>query len=141
MIGFNHALAGTVIAATVSPAYVPFIALVSHFLMDALPHFGKSEVFKPYAKPFKVLLMFDAILCFSILGAAWWLFPEKWAVMTIGIFFATLPDFLWLIEGKLSWLSPYFTFAKRIQNRESPEGWTYEVLFLCMIVLAIVLIV
>lgn len=141
MIGFNHALAGTVIAATVSPIYVPLIALTSHFVIDALPHFGKSHIFAPYRKPFVALLGVDAVLCFTILGASWWLFPDKWLVMTIGIFFATLPDFLWLIEGKVSWLTPYFSFAKRIQSRESPEGWTYEVLFLCMAVLLIVLIV
>lgn len=141
MIGFNHVAAGAIIAVTVPPPYVPIVALLSHFVMDALPHFGNSETFKPYTKAFKGLLVFDAIMCFSLLGFAWWLVPDKWQIISIGTFFAALPDFLWLLEGKIRWLKPYFTFAKKIQWGETPDGWTYEVIYFALLFSALVYLV
>lgn len=140
MIGFNHALAGALIAVTVPPTYVPLVALASHFVMDAFPHFGKSEIFKPYTRSFKALLVFDAMMCFAVLGCAWWLFSDRWVLVTLGIFFATLPDFLWLIERKVTWASSYFSFARRIQRGESPDGWTYELLTFCLLAVAVALV-
>ena len=131
-------MAGVIIAATVPAPYVPVVALMSHFIMDALPHFGGSELFKPYTKPFKWLLVFDALMCFLVLAGGIWLFPDKWWLMFIGTFFATLPDFLWLIEGKVSWLKKYFAFAKRIQWSETPEGWSYETIYFALLFVALV---
>lgn len=68
MIGFNHVISGVIIGSIAPLPAVPIIALASHFVMDTLPHFGKSEVFKPYNKNFKLLLIFDALMCFIILG-------------------------------------------------------------------------
>ncbi|NLA42790.1 hypothetical protein GX865_01350 [Candidatus Saccharibacteria bacterium] len=137
MIGFNHALAGVIIAATVPAPLVPVVALASHFLMDALPHFGNSVIFKPYTKAFKRLLLVDAVLCTTILAFSFWLFPDKWWLMIIGTFFATLPDFLWLLEGRVKWLQRYFAFAKKIQWSETPEGWTYELIYLSLLFLTL----
>lgn len=140
MIGFNHTLAGVLVGATVSPVYIPVVALFSHFVMDALPHFGKSITFTPYTRPFKALLLLDALACFAVLGFGWWVFPEHRVAVTIGAIFATLPDFLWILEHKVKWLQPYFTFAKKIQWAETPNGWTYELLFFCLFALALVLV-
>lgn len=140
MIGFNHAMTGVIIAATVPPVYVPVVALLSHFVMDALPHFGQSETFKPYTKPFKILLLFDALLCFLVLGFGIWLFPNLWPMMILGTFFATAPDFLWLLKGKVRGLRNYFTFAKKIQWAESPDGWTYELVYFSLMFVALVIL-
>ena len=141
MIGFNHVSAGIIIAATVPAPFVPLVALLSHFVMDMFPHFGNSAVVKPYNRPFKWLLGFDAVLCFLLLAGAIWLFPTLWWVMILGTFFATLPDFLWLLQDKVGWLCPYFRFAKKIQWLESPEGWTYEIAYFALLFIAIIYLV
>lgn len=137
MIGVNHAMAGIIIAAAAPAPFVPALALASHFLMDALPHFGNSATFKPWTKAFKWLLVFDAIMCIAVLSFSIWLFPDKWWLMATGAFFATLPDFLWLLEGKISWLRGYFNFAKKIQWAEIPEGWMYELFYFALLFVTI----
>lgn len=141
MIGFNHAMAGVIVAAVTPAPFVPVVALCSHFVMDAFPHFGNSATCKPYTTSFKWLLVIDALLCTLVLGSSFFLFPDKWWLMIVGTFFATLPDFLWLIEKKVSWMKPYFTFAKRIQWSETPDGWTYEIGYFTLQFLIIVLLV
>ncbi|NLA43656.1 hypothetical protein GX865_05970 [Candidatus Saccharibacteria bacterium] len=137
MIGINHTMAGVIIAATVPAPLIPVAALISHFVMDAFPHFGNSETVKPYTKSFKWLLIFDAFLCFLALAGGFWLFPDKLALLILGTFFATLPDFLWLLKGKIRWLNPYFSFAQKIQWAESPDGWTYEIIYFSLLFLTI----
>ena len=141
MIGFNHAITGVVIGATAPGGLVAPLALLSHFAMDALPHFGRSDTFKPYNKAFKLLLLFDAIMCCGVLLVGLHFIAEKTTAIIMGVFFAALPDFLWLIEGKISALKSYFKFAKAIQRHESPEGWTYEAVFFALMVVLFTLVV
>lgn len=129
MIGFNHTLAGAIIAVTLPAPLVPLVALTSHFLLDSMPHFGNSKRFSPYTTGFKWLLVVDAILCFSSLFFAWWLFPDKWLIITIGAFFATLPDFLWIFQNKTKKFRWFFKFATEIQWGEFPLGWILEVAY------------
>lgn len=130
MIGFNHALAGGVIALTVQdPLLVAPLALASHFALDALPHFGQSDKIKPYNKSFKQMLVFDAIVCFTVLGLLLWRAPELWPAILVGTFFATLPDFIWLLRGEAKWLSWFFKFHSKIQQGERPWGWRLEIIY------------
>ena len=87
MIGFNHVISGVIIGSIAPLPAVPVIALASHFVMDTLPHFGKSEVFKPYNKNFKLLLIFDALMCFIILGFGLCLIPDKKLAIIAGKIF------------------------------------------------------
>ena len=141
MIGFNHVISGVIIGSIAPLPAVPVIALTSHFVMDTLPHFGKSEVFKPYNKNFKLLLIFDALMCFIILGFGLCLTPDKKLAIIAGAFFAALPDFLWLLEGRIKWMEKYFWFAKKIQWGEMPDGWTYELIFFALMVVVFTLII
>lgn len=129
MTGFNHTLAGCIIAVLVPAPLVPFVAFASHFLLDMTPHFGQSERFSPYTRDFKLMLVADAILCFSSLGFAVVLFPSMWLILAIGAFFATLPDFMSLLEGRVLWLNKFFHFATVIQWGERPYGWIFDVLY------------
>jgi hypothetical protein len=129
MIGFNHTLAGAIIAVIIPAPFVPLVAFFSHFLLDMTPHFGRSKTFTPYTKEFKWLLIIDAILCFCSLFFAWWLFPEMWLIIAIGTFFSTLPDFLWLLRGKSKKFQWFFTFAEKIQWGERPWGWILELAY------------
>lgn len=126
MIGFNHTLAGAIIAVVLPAPFVPFVAFLSHFLLDMTPHFGRSKRFSPWTTSFKWLLVGDAILCFASLFFVWWLFPDKWFILTVGAFFSTLPDFLWMFRGKSKKFAWFFDFASIIQWGERPWGWIFE---------------
>ena len=137
MIGFNHALAGSIIGILTPAPFVPVVALASHYLMDMLPHFGEHTRIKPYTRSFKFLLLFDALICFGILATSLYLRPDMYIGIIMGTFFACLPDFLWLIQNKVKtkWGRFYFKFAKKIQWGESPDGWTYEVFAFGLLIL------
>lgn len=146
MTGFNHTLAGSIIAVLVPAPLVPLVALINHFVLDAFPHFGRHPEINPgdrkhYPNIFKYWLVGDALLCFAALFGAWALFPDKWLIITIGAFFAAGPDFLWLLEpyAKAAWAKKFFAFAKWIQWGERPWGWILEIVY--GVALAVALIV
>lgn len=131
MTGFNHTLAGCIVAVVVPAPLTPFVACLSHFLLDATPHFGRHKKIYPYTNAFKWLLIIDAILCFSALGFSIWLFPHLWWLMIICSAASTLPDFMWLLKlsDKFKWLRGFFRFASWIQWGERPYGWIYELVY------------
>lgn len=129
MLGFNHTLAGSIIAVITPAPLVPLVAFVSHFLFDMTPHFGRHPKIYPYTSSFKKLLVLDAVLCFSALAFAVILFPDKWLIIAIGAFFSTLPDFMWIVKGKVSFLNTFFHWAEVIQWGERPYGWIFDVTY------------
>lgn len=129
MTGFNHTLAGCLIAVIVPAPFAPFVALLSHFFFDAMPHFGRSEDFAPYNHNFIMLLILDGILCVAALIFSIWLFPHLWWLMIICSTTSTLPDFMWILRGKVHQLDGFFTFASKIQWGERPWGWMLEVIY------------
>lgn len=138
MLGFNHVLAGSIVAVIVPAPFVPIVALVSHFLLDTFPHFGNSTTIYPYTRRFKILLIADAILCFAGLAFAIYLFPHLAGIIAIGAFFGALPDFLWLWRDKgPKWFQKFLAFANWIQWGERPYGWIFDAFY--ALLLAIVL--
>lgn len=129
MLGFNHTLAGCIIAVITPAPLVPFVAFASHFLLDMTPHFGRSKRVYPYTKQFIWMLILDAILCTLSLFIAISLFPDKWMILAIGAFFATLPDFMWLLKDRVKLLDPFFAFASKIQWAEHPYGWIFDITY------------
>lgn len=129
MTGFNHTLAGALAAVIVPAPIAPIVALVSHFIFDAFPHFGRHPKLYPYTKGFKWLLVGDAALCIAALALALLLFPDRWLMILICTFVSTLPDFLWPLDGKVKWMQPFFKFASDIQWGERPWGWILELIY------------
>lgn len=129
MTGFNHTLAGALAAVTLPAPLAPLVALVSHFVFDAFPHFGRHTELRPYTKSFIQLLGIDAVLCVMSLLLALMLFPDKWLLILACTFLSTLPDFLWLLDGKVGWLKGFFSFASVIQWGERPWGWVLEIIY------------
>lgn len=130
MLGFNHALSGSIIAVLTPAPLVPLVALVSHFVLDLTPHFGNSDRVYPYTRSFKLWLTIDALLCLTVLGFAVTLFPDKWLIISIGTFFATLPDFLWLLYHKWQpWFDTFLNWAEWIQWGERPYGWIFDAFY------------
>ena len=128
MTGFNHTLAGTIVALSVQqPLLIIPLAFASHFVMDALPHFGNHPKLIPYNNTFKRYLVGEALACIAVLLFAIILVPEHWFILALGAAFATLPDFLWLLKDrKLPGYEWFFRFHKNIQWAEVPYGWIYE---------------
>ena len=96
MRAINHALTGAVIGFSISePALALPAAFLSHFALDAIPHFGERR--KEHAgKNFHDLLILDTLLCFGlVLVLAIWR-PRHWLLAAFCAFLATSPDFMWV---------------------------------------------
>ncbi|MDB5176933.1 MAG: hypothetical protein JWN75_601 [Candidatus Saccharibacteria bacterium] len=130
MLGFNHVLAGSIIAVITPAPLVPFVALASHFVFDMFPHFGESKTVYPYTKPFIRLLFVDAVACILGLALALWLFPTQWPIIFVGAFFGAFPDFLWVYRDRgPKWFRQFLTWANVIQWGERPYGWLFDVFY------------
>ncbi len=95
MRAINHALTGAVIGLAVSePAIALPVALASHFVCDAIPHWA-SKQFDLGGKHFTWSLVVDALLCVALVA---WLFfsgNPNWWLAAACAFLATSPDIFW----------------------------------------------
>ena len=113
MTATAHALVSGAIAASVqNPSLAIPLAFVSHFVMDAVPHWDFGTNWRSRTKTKTgVVAIFDTILGFSL---AYFLFAGK---------VESLPLILALIAGNLpDWLeAPYYIFFAR-QDKKQPGG-------------------
>jgi hypothetical protein len=130
MLGFNHTLAGSIVAVIVPAPFIPIVALVSHFILDLSPHFGFRPQDNPYKKPFVFILILDGLMCIACTLLAMALFPDKWFLVGMGAFFGILPDLFWPLWHKgPKWLDKFLDFAEWIQWGERPYGWIFDALY------------
>ena len=91
MTGTNHIATGAVIGAVLAaPVAVP-AAIASHFVLDALPHFGQPEL-SWRSRRYIVVIGIDALLVLSIAIAIVITKPLHWRLMLAGGFLAMSPD-------------------------------------------------
>lgn len=140
MTGTNHTLVGSIVAIVTPLPLVPVIALASHFVCDALPHFGQNSVLYirsdgRYSRGFMLWLCADAIGCIVVLSGVLLFFPNAWLNILLGVFFAVIPDVGWMFQTKLRRI-PFFAtflhFSKKIQWAEWAQGWILELLYMVM---------
>jgi hypothetical protein len=130
MIGFNHGLAGGLIASVFPlPLALP-LALASHFAMDTLPHYGVPHEQRDKSKFWKVFFSVDALATFGL--AAYAVIDRHYALFLGGLF-AVMPDFVWVARVirtrsfDLSDNDNWFTrWHARIQKLEMPWGLWIE---------------
>jgi hypothetical protein len=68
MTAVNHVIMGSVVVAAVgNPVLGVPLALASHFLLDALPHFGVHTIAHPKTKEFKAVNLTDTLMTASFL--------------------------------------------------------------------------
>ena len=137
----NHMLAGAVVATGVQqPLLIVPLALISHFVLDMVPHFGIHE--NDHAKRnkhplFHFVLAIDIamvvallVLLPSILSGA----IDRW-VLLLGMVLAWIPDAVWIRhfihsrrghELTKGWLTK---FHEKIQWFERPPGIVVEILW------------
>ncbi len=132
MTATNHAMTGAIIGLTVSnPVAAVVIAFFSHFVLDAIPHFGVDKDFYK-TKPFKVLLAIDALLCVVLVAVLFSYHHTNWFVPALAAFAAASPD-LWSFKRfyyakKDKFYKPGYIarFASKIQWFEHPTGALVE---------------
>lgn len=154
MTATNHVLTGAVIALAVKqPALAIPLAVLSHFLLDALPHYGvESGTIFDYRKKTitRYITPIDGAL--TILVLLWLGFflntGVSNALLVLCAFAAYLPDVLWLPtfvkELRTQVWEPHGWFRKmhqKIQWRERPWGIYVEFVWAICMLLAIRMLV
>ena len=143
MTGTNHFLAGAAIGLTVgNPVVAVPVAFASHFVLDALPHFGVEydEKLKRRPKIFHYIVTIDAAIGATFLALALLLaYTQSLWLVPVCMIAALSPDFIWIYRytirerfGTLPPLpkGPLTRFHSNIQRYERLWGIAVEVLFL-----------
>jgi hypothetical protein len=132
MIGFNHAAVGGLIALALPlPLAVP-LAFASHFVLDALPHYGIEHDWRDSSKLWKWFGIVDFLAGWIVIGGLS-LLLRRYDVFLCGLVAAS-PDFVWvwrimrhrsfnLSDNK----SRFSRWHKNIQQFERPWGIYIEI--------------
>jgi hypothetical protein len=135
MTATNHALTGAVIGlVTGQPLIALPAALASHFICDALPHFGSASPpqVKLRTNNFRNYLIVEFCLCVLLVAVLAIFHPEHWFLASVCAFLATSPDLLSINRylktrrGEHWKRSLYGKFACGIQWFERPIGAAVE---------------
>ena len=134
MLATNHVLAGSIIGAAVGDPIAGFgLGVLSHLVMDAIPHWGvDSSSSKGYSTYLKVAVCDGLLLLvlgtLIVLGVE----PQYTLAVAAGAFGALLPDldkpwelFFGKLTGRTLWPAWFNNWNVRIQ-RESPRRWWVE---------------
>lgn len=137
MTATNHALTGAAIGLIIGRPLIAIpIAIVSHFVLDGLPHFdrkpGISANMWIKSKTFQKILLLDMLGCIILVMILAGTHPYNWLLASICAFLATSPDLLWLnhfIKARHNkpWNpSPFAKFASKVQWFAKPIGVVVE---------------
>lgn len=114
------------------PIAIP-LAIASHFVLDALPHYGIDHKTRDSKKFWKVFTISDTLLTAAL--AAWAIYYHHYAMFLSGLA-AVMPDFVWVahvLRNKSFDFSSYEHWFARwhaeIQRYEFPGGIWIEVPF------------
>lgn len=137
MLATNHALTGAVIGAYLPlPIAVP-AAFASHFVLDAIPHYGIKHGKRNHSRTYKLIVFCDTFVALSIAFTAALL--HKWHMEITG-WVAWSPDLLWVIyyfaHGRDLHLKPknwFMRFHMDIQWSETPKGILVELVLLAIL--------
>lgn len=136
MTATNHALTGSLLGLIIGePLLAIPAAFVSHFVCDALPHYGSADPPDKVLKTnrFRNYLMVEASLCGLLVLVLMFTRPEHWLLASICAFTAASPDFFWLprylkTRAGRKWQPGVFSkFAREIQWFQRPIGAVVEV--------------
>ena len=137
MTATNHALTGVLIGLAVGNPWIALPAsLASHFVCDAIPHFGQGRNNPEWLRSrfFKRLLIADAIACVALVIVLWSFQPTHWLLAAACAFIATSPDFYWIgkFRSALAHKSTaqnrgFGYFASIIQWFQKPSGAAVEI--------------
>jgi hypothetical protein len=136
MLLTNHTLTGAAIALTLKqPALIVPVAFASHFILDSTPHFGGEDldIRRPYPGSLRKLLQpldariafTDCLVSLTVAVTCAYIWPQYFWALVAGIFFATLPDLLYILRYimEIKFWEPLFRFHDRIQQHRWSETY------------------
>ena len=133
MTATNHVVTGALIAITISNPVIGLpLALLSHLVLDSIPHFGLEDL--KLAK-FVPILMTDIIFAGSVLVALLIIRPENYWLMVAGGIMAASPDllsiplFISMIKRRKHKFGVVQRFLQKIQWSETVRGLAVEVVW------------
>ncbi|CAN5337936.1 hypothetical protein BH09PAT4_BH09PAT4_07430 [soil metagenome] len=136
MIATNHAVTGAIIGLAVhNPLIALPVALLSHLVCDALPHFGLSKDWIA-TRVFSAYLVVDAALCGVLVALLFWSGSPNWLLASVCAFAAASPDFISIRKFRAARKGKNFVpnvlerFLKNIQWFERPIGAAVEAAWL-----------
>ncbi|HTE21582.1 MAG TPA: hypothetical protein VK674_00905 [Candidatus Limnocylindria bacterium] len=136
MRAVNHTVTGAVIGAALgNPVLALPTALLSHLVLDAIPHSGDENMAHTSLR-FKIELLIDAALSAAFLLAVILLQPTDWPLLIACGVLGAAPDFWWFpywigeLMGKKPHYDPVGRFLKWIQWSEKPWGYYLEAVWL-----------
>jgi hypothetical protein len=104
MTATNHAVTGALIGLAIGQPFIAIpAAFLSHFVCDAIPHYGNEKA-QIWSLSFKRYLIADASLCVALVIVLAIQHPIHWLLAAVCAFLATSPDLLWIRK---------FTYAVR----------------------------
>lgn len=138
MTATNHALTGAVIGLVIGEPLIALpAAVLSHFICDALPHYGRlgPDNITIGSRNFQNYLLTDATLCFLLVVILALTQPQHWLLAAVCAFLAAMPDFGWINKFRKArqdkpWRpNRYSRFARDIQWFQRPIGWLVELVW------------
>lgn len=143
MTATNHALTGAFIATvTGQPILALPLAFISHFICDALPHFGIHMKFG--SKAMYTWLVVDGSATLGLASLLLLLGVKNPVLLVLASFMAMSPDLAWYFYGRRGLLSTpdqlgiISRFHSRIQWYQKVPGLAIEVIWAAMILFGIV---
>lgn len=143
MTGFNHTLAGCIIATTIPAPAAPIVAFASHFVLDAMPHMGNHPAFTSepkLSKPLKILIVFDGLASAAIYILWAFVRPELVFISLVAVFFSLLPDLMWIFKHWLHTPKWFIRFGNWIQWGEFPWGWWLELIYATLMIYVLIIL-
>ncbi len=136
MRAINHTVTGALLGAVIgNPVIALPAALLSHLVLDAIPHSGGGKG-SHTTTWFKLELAVDAALSASFLLTIALLQLPQWPLLVAcGILGAApdlwwLPYWIWELQGRPRKFDPIGRFLARIQWYERPWGYGVELVWL-----------
>jgi hypothetical protein len=148
----NHVLTGAVIALVARrPELAIPCAFVSHFALDAVPHFGfeeENEVVRNDTKLFKTVILLDAVavatllIALPVLAQGSGMTVQLWVIVA-SMLAAFAPDLVWIYRffhemhhGQSKPMGRFTRFHLKVQWSETIRGLHVEYIWgACMILL------
>lgn len=143
MTATNHVLSGAIIGLTVhNPVLAVPLALASHFILDAVPHYGNKN---HTGRMFLTVLLADCFAATIFLLSLAILQPVHWPMAVICAITAASPDLMWMsgwireMRGQAQLKrGPIRRFHKKIQWAEKAKNYPAEIVWFsgCTLLLA-----
>lgn len=142
MTATNHAITAANMALITRQWWVLPLALLSHFVLDFLPHYGEKGL-EARGRRFKTILIVDMIVLLALLWLVVYTTGVYRLLVVLSMAAAILPDSVWFYrawrertEGELPMRNPITHFHAKIQWGERSWGWIIEIIwFVVMITL------